>query len=132
MTTPANKLEGSNLDAKVSLTALEAGGNLATVLGRVPSEVAQKSHLVNGAGDITPPADKGIWDALGNGGALAQPADILTDVAHKVDGGLISTDLDATIGSRATPGDVTSAQSALTTILTKIQNFLKKTRLIGG
>ncbi len=38
-----------------------------TILTRVPSEVAQKSHLVQGSGDITPPSNKGIWDALGTG-----------------------------------------------------------------
>lgn len=38
-----------------------------TLITRIPSEVAQKSHLVNGTGDITPPTDIGIWDALGNG-----------------------------------------------------------------
>jgi hypothetical protein len=33
----------------------------------VTEALAFKSHLVNGAGDITPPTDKGIWDALGTG-----------------------------------------------------------------
>jgi hypothetical protein len=42
-------------------------GNVDTLVTRVPAEVAQKAHLVNGAGDITPPTDKGIWDALGDG-----------------------------------------------------------------
>lgn len=101
LATPANKLEGSYLDAQISLTALEAGGNLATVLGRVTAEVAPKSTAVSNA-DLTPTR------------------------SAKLD------NLDTTIGSRATPADVTSAQSALTAILTKIQNFLKKTRRIGS
>jgi len=41
--------------------------NVDTLITRVPGEVAQKSHLVNGTGDITPPTNKGIWDALGDG-----------------------------------------------------------------
>lgn len=41
--------------------------DVGTLLTRVPAEVAQKAHLVNGTGDITPSANKGIWDSLGDG-----------------------------------------------------------------
>ncbi len=41
--------------------------NVDTLITRVPAEVAQKAHLVNGTGDITPSTNKGIWDALGDG-----------------------------------------------------------------
>jgi len=59
--------------------------NVDTLITRIPAEVAQKAHLVNGSGDITPPTDKGIWDVLGDGtksisglNDLAQ-SDILSD-----------------------------------------------------
>ena len=35
-----------------------------TLVTRVPSEVAQRSHLTNGTGNITPPTNIGIWDRL--------------------------------------------------------------------
>jgi len=38
--------------------------DLDTLLTRVPTEVAQKLHLVHGTGNITPPTNKGIWDYL--------------------------------------------------------------------
>jgi len=38
--------------------------DLDTLLTRVPTEVAQKLHLVHGTGSITPPTNKGIWDYL--------------------------------------------------------------------
>lgn len=60
-----NKI-GSPLSS-VSQDIADAHNDVSTVLVRVPSEVAQKSHLVDGTGDITPPVNKGIWDALGTG-----------------------------------------------------------------
>jgi len=51
------ELDAANLPADVD-----------TLITRIPAEVAQKSHLVNGTGDITPPANIGIWDSLGDGG----------------------------------------------------------------
>lgn len=38
-----------------------------TIDGHIPAEVAQKQHLVDGSGDITPPTDTGIWDIFGDG-----------------------------------------------------------------
>ena len=34
---------------------------------RIPDVTAQRSDLVNGAGNLTPPADVGLWDVLGDG-----------------------------------------------------------------
>ena len=45
----------------------EVDTNVDTLVTRVPAEVAQKAHLVDGTGDITPPTNKGIWDSLGDG-----------------------------------------------------------------
>lgn len=57
---------------------------MTTLLTRVPAEVAQKAHLVHGTGDITPPTNKGIWDALGDGSRsvsdLPIPSEIQTEL----------------------------------------------------
>lgn len=127
-------------DVLVGSRAAEAGGNLATVLGRVPGEVAQKSHLVNGAGNITPPTDKGIWDSLGDGteradkatqtsmaGTVSTNLDAQVSLTAKEDGGrledidtLTATELDTNVGSRATPADVTAGTNA---VLGAMQNL---------
>ena len=40
--------------------------------------LALKANLVNGSGDITPPADKGLWNALGDGtGSVSDVHDIV-------------------------------------------------------
>lgn len=36
---------------------------------RIPGVTAQRSDLVNGSGNLTPPTDVGLWDALGDGSA---------------------------------------------------------------
>jgi hypothetical protein len=70
--------EIGTIDGNVDAILVDTGTTLPGLIGtidanvdllivRVPSEVAQKLHLVNGSGDITPPTDKGIWDALGDG-----------------------------------------------------------------
>lgn len=58
---------GAPVAASISADIAVADGNIDTLITRVPSEVAQKTHLVNGTGDITPPVNKGIWDSLGDG-----------------------------------------------------------------
>jgi len=34
---------------------------------RIPEEVSRRSDFVNGAGNLTPPVDVGLWDVLGDG-----------------------------------------------------------------
>lgn len=54
---------------EVNGTAQTANDNAADInmlVTRIPAEVAQKAHLVNGTGDITPPTNKGIWDFIGS------------------------------------------------------------------
>jgi hypothetical protein len=72
--------------------------NVDTLITRVPAEVAQKAHLVNGSGDITPPTNKGIWDVLNDGSIsmsalntaisnmAANVSAILTDTGTTLDG----------------------------------------------
>jgi len=76
---------GAPAGADISADIAAVDTNVDTLIARVPAEVAQKAHLVNGSGDITPPTDKGIWDVLGDGtksisglNDLAQ-SDILSD-----------------------------------------------------
>lgn len=45
---------------------------------RIPEEVARRSDLVNGTGNLTPPANVGLWDVLGDG--TASISDISLDV----------------------------------------------------
>jgi len=70
--------------------------DLDTLLTRVPTEVAQKLHLVHGTGTITPPTNKGIWDYLPN--LDNSVANLITrtkglDDIHD-DVGLVKTDVD--------------------------------------
>lgn len=66
-----------------------------TLLTRVPSEVAQKAHLVNGTGNITPPTNIGIWDRVDAAvTSRASATDYTTTRAAKLD------NLDATVSSR--------------------------------
>ncbi|MBI5903915.1 MAG: hypothetical protein HZB84_10600 [Deltaproteobacteria bacterium] len=66
-----------------------------TLLTRVPSEVAQKSHLVNGTGNITPPTNVGLWDRVDAAVTTrASATDYTTARAAKID------NLDATVSSR--------------------------------
>jgi hypothetical protein len=60
---PADPADDSDIDSQLATI----DGNIDTLITRIPAEVAQKQHLVNGTGDITPPSNKGIWDALGDG-----------------------------------------------------------------
>ena len=45
-------------------------------LHQIFTKMARKAHLVNGAGNITPPADKGLWDALGDGTERAKESTV--------------------------------------------------------
>jgi len=81
-----NNIEAKLDNATYGLAALNT--DLDTILTRVPSEVAQKSHLVHGTGNITPPTNKGIWDYLPNLDAAvssrATPAQVLTQVQTEI------------------------------------------------
>jgi len=61
---PEDPAEDADFDY-VNSKVYTINNNVATILSRVPSEVAQKQHLVSGSGDITPPYNKGLWDAIG-------------------------------------------------------------------
>ncbi|MBI5827654.1 MAG: hypothetical protein HZB22_08005, partial [Deltaproteobacteria bacterium] len=86
--------------ASVSADIAAVKSDSGTILTRVPSEVAQKSHLVNGTGNITPPTNIGIWDRWdATVTSRASATDYTTARAAKLD------NLDATVGSRlATSG----------------------------
>jgi len=72
--TKVDAIQGAGFDTGTdSLAALR--GDFDT---RIPEEVARRSDLVNGAGNITPPADVGLWDVLGDG--TASISDISLDV----------------------------------------------------
>lgn len=58
--------------------------NVDTLITRIPAEVAQKQHLVNGTGDITPPTNKGIWDVLGDGTNLKTLIDTVDAVVDAI------------------------------------------------
>ncbi len=85
--------EATLANATYGLSALNT--DLDTVLARVPTEVAQKSHFVNGTGNITPPTNIGIWDRVDAAvTSRASATDYTTTRAAKLD------NLDATVSSR--------------------------------
>ena len=55
---------GTPAGASVSVDIAAVKSDSGTILTRIPSEVAQKSHFVNGTGNITPPVNIGIWDRV--------------------------------------------------------------------
>jgi len=81
-------------NATYGLSALNT--DLDTLLTRVPTEVAQKLHLVHGTGNITPPTNKGIWDYLpyldNSVANLITRTKGLDDIHDDV--GLVKTDVD--------------------------------------
>ena len=94
---------GAPVGADISADIATVDTNVDTLIARVPAEVAQKAHFVNGSGNITPPTDKGIWDVLGDGtksisglNDLAQ-SDILSDATP-----FAGANIDAAISSRST------------------------------
>jgi len=121
-----SELDASNIPADVD-----------TLLARVPAEVAQKQHLVNGSGDITPPTNKGIWDVLGDGtksisdlNDLAQ-SDILSDATPfaGADVAAIKAKTDNLPEDPADDSDIDNQLSTITTHLTDIKGtgFVKDT-----
>lgn len=68
---------GAPVGSSISSDLAVVDGNVDTLVTRIPSEVAQKLHLVNGAGGITPPTDKGLWDALGDGTERAKESSLV-------------------------------------------------------
>ncbi|MBD3262735.1 MAG: hypothetical protein GF334_13880 [Candidatus Altiarchaeales archaeon] len=86
--------------------------NVDTLVTRVPAEVAQKAHLVDGTGDITPPTNKGIWDSLGDGTALSTLTTSdniginLSDVSGTLDASEIGAD--AITGAKIATGAIGS------------------------
>ena len=93
---------GAPVGASISADIAAVDSDTGTILSRVPAEVAQKQHFVNGTGNITPPVNIGIWDALGDGSKsisglndLAQN-DILNDATPFAGG-----NVDAAISSRS-------------------------------
>uniref|UniRef100_A0A6H1ZQE5 Uncharacterized protein n=1 Tax=viral metagenome TaxID=1070528 RepID=A0A6H1ZQE5_9ZZZZ len=84
---------GAPVGTDISADIQVIDGNVDTLVTRVPSEVAQKLHLVSGIGNITPPTNKGIWDSLGDGTRLKNITDGLSaqaklDVNAEVDSAL--------------------------------------------
>ena len=55
---------GTPAGASVSVDIAAVKSDTGIILPRIPSEVAQKSHFVNGTGNITPPVNIGIWDRV--------------------------------------------------------------------
>ena len=81
---PSDPADQSLVEAAISVVggSVDAvGADVDTLLTRIPAEVAQKGHLVNGSGDITPPTNKGLWDALGDGTELAKEGTLSTIVS---------------------------------------------------
>lgn len=86
---------GTPAGASVSADMAAVKSDSGTILTRVPSEVAQKSHLVNGTGNITPPTNIGIWDRVDAAiTSRASATDYTTARAAKID------NLDVSVGSR--------------------------------